>query len=137
MQGSGRLFELLSSEGTTQGCPLAMAMYALALVPLVKEAQKQCKQGWFADDATGCDKLGAAVGSSAFKSVFVENKVRVWVQQVKELAEVAATEPHAAFAVFTHCLQARWTFLDAKPVLTLPATRRCYSPCISLFTSEA
>ena len=29
-------FELLSQEGTTQGCPLAMAMYAIALVPLLK-----------------------------------------------------------------------------------------------------
>ena len=29
-------FELMSEEGTTQGCPLAMAMYALALVPLFK-----------------------------------------------------------------------------------------------------
>lgn len=157
-----------------------MAMYALALAPLVKKAQELCKQVWFADDATGCDKLsklslwfellkdlgpcygyyinpekcilvtkpqyaaaakllfqssgvevcsdgakdagdeataegarhlGAAVGSTTFRSSFVENKVRVWVQQVKDLAEVAATEPHAAFAVFTHCLQGRWTFL--------------------------
>ena len=50
-------FELLSQEGTTQGCPLAMAMYALALVPLVKHIQQACKQVWYADDATGCDKL--------------------------------------------------------------------------------
>ena len=35
MNGDG-FFELLSQEGTTQGCPLAMAMYALSLVPLVK-----------------------------------------------------------------------------------------------------
>jgi len=50
-------FELLSQEGTTQGCPLAMAMYALALAPLTKRLQPVCKQVWYADDATGCDKL--------------------------------------------------------------------------------
>ena len=50
-------FELLSQEGTTQGCPLAMAMYAIALVPLVKHLIPLCKQVWFADDATGCDKF--------------------------------------------------------------------------------
>ena len=62
--------------------------------------------------AEGARHLGAAIGSSAFKSSFVEKKVKVWVQQVKDLAEVALTEPHAAFAVFTHCLQGRWTFLS-------------------------
>ena len=56
MKGDG-FFELLSQEGTTQGCPLAMAMYALALVPLTKHLQPLCKQVWYADDATGCDKL--------------------------------------------------------------------------------
>jgi hypothetical protein len=50
-------FELLSQEGTTQGCPLAMAMYAIALVPLLKRLLPMCKQVWFADDATGCDKF--------------------------------------------------------------------------------
>jgi len=50
-------YELSSREGTTQGCPLAMAMYALALVPLSKHLQPICKQVWYADDATGCDKL--------------------------------------------------------------------------------
>ena len=34
-----------------------MAMYALALMPLSKHLQPMCKQVWYADDATGCDKL--------------------------------------------------------------------------------
>ena len=50
-------FELLSREGTTQGCPLAMAMYALGLVPLLKRLLPFCNQIWFADDASGCDKF--------------------------------------------------------------------------------
>ena len=54
MNGDG-FFELLSQEGTTQGCPLAMAMYAISLVPLVNHLLPLCKQVWFADDATGCD----------------------------------------------------------------------------------
>ena len=48
-------FELSSREGTTQGCPLAIAMYARALVPLSRHLQPMCKQVWYADDATGCD----------------------------------------------------------------------------------
>ena len=48
-------FELSSQEGTTQGCPLAMAMYAMALVPLLRFLHPLCSQVWYADDATGCD----------------------------------------------------------------------------------
>ena len=56
-----RLFiiELKSAEGTTQGDPLAMSMYAIRLQPLimrlhVSSAAKQC---WFDDDATGSGSL--------------------------------------------------------------------------------
>ena len=45
---------LLSQEGTTQGDPLAMAMYAIAISPLESE---QIKQVWFADDATAGGEL--------------------------------------------------------------------------------
>ena len=54
MKGEGG-FELLSQEGTTQGCPLAMAMYAIALAPFQKRLIHLCNQVWFADDASGCD----------------------------------------------------------------------------------
>ena len=52
--------ELRSSEGTTQGDPLAMSLYAISLQQLitrlqVKSAASQC---WYADDATGCGPLG-------------------------------------------------------------------------------
>ena len=42
---------LLSEEGTTQGDPLAMAMYALSTVPLIRKLDGLTTQVWFADDA--------------------------------------------------------------------------------------
>lgn len=55
-------FELSSKEGTTQGCPLAMAMYALGVIPLIKECQGKLEdlddfQGWLADDSQIVGKL--------------------------------------------------------------------------------
>ncbi len=51
---------LLSREGTTQGDPLAMIMYAVGSVPLIKELSSvsDVKQLWYADDATGMGSLG-------------------------------------------------------------------------------
>ena len=55
--------EISSSEGTTQGDPLAMAMYALAITPLINRLRQQvpddAKQVWFADDSTSAGKLVA------------------------------------------------------------------------------
>ena len=44
---------LLSQEGTIQGDPLAMAMYAVTITPLIKSLKMmKHKQVWFSDDAT-------------------------------------------------------------------------------------
>lgn len=46
---------LYSQEGTTQGDPLAMAMFAVATVPLInilRSVTSSLKQIWYADDAT-------------------------------------------------------------------------------------
>lgn len=51
--------ELESSEGTTQGDPLAMSLYAVSLQPLITRLTiaSPAKQCWYADDATGSGSL--------------------------------------------------------------------------------
>ena len=63
---SARLFitggsELKSAEGTTQGDPLAMAIYAISLQPLITRfgISSDAKQCWYADDASGSGSLEA------------------------------------------------------------------------------
>ena len=51
---------LLSCEGTTQGDPLAMPMYALATIPLIrnlKDSMSDVNQVWYADDTSGAGKI--------------------------------------------------------------------------------
>ena len=46
--------DIAFTEGTTQGDPLVMAMYALAVIPLIIllcHHQPVVSQAWFADDA--------------------------------------------------------------------------------------
>ena len=51
--------EITSAEGTTQGDPLAMALYALSIQPLITslQAMLDAKQCWFADDASGAGTI--------------------------------------------------------------------------------
>ena len=41
---------ILSQEGTTQGDHLAMPMYGLVTIPLIRRLNGLCKQVWYADD---------------------------------------------------------------------------------------
>ena len=51
---------LYSSEGTTQGDPLAMPMYALATIPLIKKLQSvDVKQVWYLHTISTCGWLYA------------------------------------------------------------------------------
>ena len=40
------------------------------------------------------------------------NKVQSWVQEISNLAKVAATEPHSAYAAFTHGLSSHWSYIS-------------------------
>lgn len=60
----------------------------------------------------GARHLGAAVGTDEFKRMYVQKKVANWVDAIKSLSQIAATQPHAAFSTFTQCLQSQWTFVS-------------------------
>ena len=61
---SANCYRLYSKEGVTQGDPLAMVLYGLAMVPLSKQLREefpQVLQAWYADDAAveaRCSQIG-------------------------------------------------------------------------------
>ena len=46
--------------------------------------------------------LGEAIGTTSFLCQYVERKVKSWVNEVENLSKVAESQPHAAYAAFTH-----------------------------------
>ena len=55
--------------------------------------------------------LGAAVGTRMFTELYVQEKVSGWDKEVERVADIAATQHHAAYTAFTHGLASRWTYL--------------------------
>ena len=56
--------------------------------------------------------LGAAIGKPEFVTSYVRDKVCTWSAVLDKLSSVAATQPHAAHAAFTHGLSNKWTYLS-------------------------
>ena len=83
---------------------------------IVKEGREDGAKKFFGETgvvmSTGARHLGAVLGSRADKLKYVDEKVKDWVREIGVLSKIAVTEPHAAFAAFTHCLQAKWNFLS-------------------------
>ena len=78
--GSG---EIASTEGTTQGDPLAMAMYAVAIVPLIHKLRSNSpdvKQVWFADNVTSAETC---------------ESLRQWWDQIEHLGPTFGYHPNS------------------------------------------
>jgi hypothetical protein len=54
--------------------------------------------------------LGAALGSNDFKNEYIDEKVQKWVKNIQTLADIAKTQPHAAYAAFTHGELHKYTY---------------------------
>ena len=124
---SSRLFvtggcEIDSVEGTTQGDPLAMPVYAVGITPLlslinpsenhtedqhISEEQNKIKQAAFADDFAGCGKL---------------HQLHTWWKKIEQFGPSLGYYPNALkswLIVKSHCkTQADSIFADTKINIT-------------------
>ena len=62
--------------------------------------------------STGACHLGATVGSEEFKEEYVKMKVKEMTMELKKLSKIGETEPHAAYAAFTHGWKHKWTYMS-------------------------
>ena len=73
---------IYSQEGTTQGDPLTMAMYAIAITPHINNLEcESLKQIWYADDAAAGGKL---------------NDLKAWSNRLNELGPDYGYYPNAS-----------------------------------------
>ena len=75
---------IYSNEGTIQGDPLAMAMYAVSTRPTIDSLSSEIDdvaQVWFADDSSGAGKLLALKASYAHKIEICFAKVNLSCNQ--------------------------------------------------------
>ena len=56
--------------------------------------------------------VGAALGTERFKREYVNGKVSKWVEDVKQLADIASDEPQAALSAYNTGMAHRWAFLQ-------------------------
>jgi hypothetical protein len=55
---------------------------------------------------------------------YVKEKVQIWTQEINQLADIAISQPHAAYAGFVHGLSCRWNYLQR----TIPDIGHLFQP---------
>ncbi len=61
--------------------------------------------------AAGRPVLGSPIGTAAFISSYVKEKVQEWVEELDILTNIADSQPHAAYSILTHGLYSKWNYI--------------------------
>ena len=56
--------------------------------------------------------LGSPVGKPEYIAEFVSLKAKEWANEIERLAEIADSQPHAAYGAITHGLAGKWSYLS-------------------------
>ena len=94
----------ISLANATKTCILAKAQH-------INKAREMFKDTAMTISEEGKQYLGGAMGTAVFVEQFVQRKVEGWAKEVERLSTFAVTQPHVAYAAFTHGLVSRWNYL--------------------------
>lgn len=115
--GAGRIqslhdwYKLLSKEGIKYGYHVngSKSWLILKTQELSSEAEHV-----FGDEvnitAEGKRHLGAVIGTKTYKDEYCNEKVNQWREELEHLSEIAKSQPHAAYTVFTKAYKSKFTF---------------------------
>ena len=76
--------------------------------------------------------LGGAIGSLQFREQYASEKVAKWCEEINRLTEFSKTQPHAAYAAFTHGVLSKYTYF----MRTIPTMCEYMKPLDDLITSH-
>ena len=115
---------LLAQGGCFGYHPNASKTHLIVKEQFLDEARRQFQGTNVNITVHGKRHLGAAIGSREYTEQYVDDKVKVWTQQLLQLAEISTSQPHAAYAAFVHRLSSRWTYLSR----TIPEVSDLFQP---------
>ena len=105
-------WDLLKTAGPAYGYHPNAAKSWLVVKETLCERAKGCFEGTGIHITTeGRRLLGAVIGEKHYSDSYVEKAISSLTKQVSCLAEVARSQPHAAYIILTHGLANKWTFL--------------------------
>ena len=107
-----RWWDLLKEIGPLYGYfPNGDKTHILAKPEHTEAAKEIFKGTGITVSSEGKRYLGGAMGTTSFLQQYVERKVNGWVKEIEKLSNFARTQPHAAYAAYTHGLSSRWNYL--------------------------
>ena len=130
--GAGRLgdlkkwWDLVSTEGLKYGYFVKPSKSWLVLKrpSMLEEATALFASSPINITTEGKRHLGAVIGTSDFKTEYMEEKVKGWCERLERLSDVAKSQPHAAYSAFIHGEQHRYTYF----LRTIPGISTCLQP---------
>ena len=75
--------------------------------------------------------LGAAIGSSSFKTEYFNEKVNKWCEELERLSEFAKSQPHAAYSAYIHGQQHKYSYF----LRTIKDVSECLKPLDDVITN--
>ena len=76
--------------------------------------------------------LGAVVGNTKFKEEYINEKIKVWIQEIRMLSEIAKTEPQASYSCFVSGYRHKMTYC----MRTVPGIEHLLQQLDDVITTE-